>query len=260
LEALDSNGLTFSDLADPSAVVYVTDSLSAATPWMVNSVAAFLVLLAAWYGWRWTSLLVPLWAGLIAVLAPVVTGHVLVGPNHDVGSDAAVFQTIAAFLLFGTIAVGALRVASGRLLHPVVLRRTVIIAAVCLPVLILTQAALVPFTLAGTPITGSATGYFLLTQSACLLALIVIVTAGVRRARRGRLREGHVRRLMLAGFAVAVVWAGVATAESLVPPPQYFADTSIAQVYLGFETPLAPKAYNILTQWRPNVLFLGVAA
>src|SRR5699024_7231369 len=210
--------------------------------------------------WLATSLLVPLWRGLLAVLARVVTGHVLVGPKLDVGSDAAVFQTIAAFLLFGTIAVGALRVASGRLLHPVVLRRTVIIAAVCLPVLILTQAALVPFPLAGTPITGSATGYFLLTQSACLLALIVIVTAGVRRARRGRLREGHVRRLMLAGFAVAVVWAGVATAESLVPPPQYFADTSIAQVYLGFETPLAPTAYNILTQWRPNVLFLGVAA
>src|SRR5699024_12370751 len=51
LEALDSNGLTFSDLADPSAIVYVTDSLSAATPWMVNSLAALLVLLPAWCGW-----------------------------------------------------------------------------------------------------------------------------------------------------------------------------------------------------------------
>lgn len=260
LEALNSNGLTFSDLADPRAIVYVSDSLSAATPWMVNSVAALLVLLAAWYGWRWTSLLMPLWAGLIAVLAPVLTGHVLVGPNHDIGSDAAVFQTIAAYLLFGTIAVGALRVASGRLLHQVVLRRTALIATVCLPVLIMAQAALVPFTLAGTPITGSATGYFLLIQSACLLALIVVVTAGVRRARRGGLREHHVRQLFLAGFTVTAVWAAVATAESLVPPPQYFADTSIAQVYLGFETPLPPTAYNILTQWRPNVLFLGVAA
>src|SRR5699024_1106019 len=50
LEALASNGLTFTDLADPSAIVYFTDSPSAATPWMVNSVAALFLLLAAWYG------------------------------------------------------------------------------------------------------------------------------------------------------------------------------------------------------------------
>src|SRR5699024_1947249 len=135
----------------------------------------------------------------------------------------------------GHTSIVAFIVASLRLRHPVVLRRTVLIAAVCLPVLIMAQAALVPFTLAGTPITGSATGYFLLIQSACLLALIVIVTAGVRRARRGGLRERHVRQLFLAGFTVTAVWAAVGTAESLVPPPQYFADTSIAQVYLGFE-------------------------
>jgi len=44
------------------------------------------------------------------------------------------------------------------------------------------------------------------------------------------------------------------------PPPQYFVPTSIEQVFMGFEVPDAPTLGVLFGQWRPNLLFLGIAA
>src|SRR5699024_3371620 len=64
--------------------------------WTVTFVGAAILWLCAYWGTRWTTLLPGLWAGLIAALAPVVVGQLLVGPNHDIGSDAGALQTLAA--------------------------------------------------------------------------------------------------------------------------------------------------------------------
>ena len=66
--------------------------------------------------------------------------------------------------------------------------------------------------------------------------------------------------LLAAGLVLATAWSAVSVAMTRVPPPQYFVHASIAQVYLGFETPLPPTAEVLFTQWRPNVLFGAMAA
>src|SRR5699024_7821555 len=103
LRGLDSNGLGFEDLADPQAAIYLFEAADASAPWLFNAGAALLVAAGAWYARRWTGLLVPLFAALVGVLAPLVTGHVLVGPDHDIGGDAATIQAVAAYATFGAV-------------------------------------------------------------------------------------------------------------------------------------------------------------
>lgn len=91
-EALDANGAPLSRLGVPGAFAFLFEASYAPTAWTISLVAALVVLFAAFFADRWTGLLIPLWASAIALLAPVVSGQVLVGPDHDFGSDAAVFR------------------------------------------------------------------------------------------------------------------------------------------------------------------------
>lgn len=260
LRGLDSNGLGFAALADPRAMVYLFGAASASAPWLITATGALIVSTGAWYAHRWTGLLLPLAAALVAVLAPVVSGQVLVGPDHDIGSDAAAIQSVAAFPTFGALAVAALRVGSGRLLDAPMLPRLLRMTVAGLTVISATEAPFARYTLAGTAPTASVTGWFLLLRAALLAGLAITVAATWWLGRRGRLRADTLAGLGAVALALVAVWCAVSVAMTRVPPPQYFAYASIAQVYLGFDTPLPPTAAALFTQWRPNVLFAAMAA
>ena len=260
LRGLDSNGLTFADLSNPQAAIYLFEAASASAPWLINVAAALVVAAGAWYARRWTGLLLPLAAALVAVLAPVVSGHVLVGPGHDVGSDAATIQTVAAYPTLGAIAVAALRVGSGRLLAPAMLSRLLRLSVAGLAVMVTTEVPFVLFTLAGSPPTASVTGWFLIVRTILLVSLVAVVATGWWLGQGGLLRARVLAVLLAAGLVLATAWSAVSVAMTRVPPPQYFVHASIAEVYLGFETPLPPTAQVLFTQWRPNVLFGAMAA
>ncbi|WP_300594031.1 cytochrome c oxidase assembly protein [Microbacterium sp.] len=258
-QVLDANGTPLERLAIPGAFAFLYEASTEPMAWTISFVAAMIVFFVAFFADRWTSLLIPLWAAVIAVLAPVVSGQVLVGPDHDFGGDAAVFQTLAVFVFFGAVAVAAVRVASGRLVAPLTLRRLFLIGAVALPVMVGVDVILAVFTLAGTPVTGSLTGWLLLARGVCVLIVIGATATGWWLWRRARLRAHHLSALFtIAGLAVAG-WVGVAVAMTRQPPPQYFVPTSISQVFMGFEVPDAPTLDVLVTQWRPNLLFLGIA-
>lgn len=259
-EALDSNGTPLERLATPGALPYLWEASYAPKAWTISFLAALIVFFVSFFAERWTGLLIPLWATGIAVLAPVVTGQVLVGPDHDFGSDAAIFQTVAVNAFFGAIAVAAVRVVSGRLVSPLALRRLFRIGAIALPIVIVSDVVIAVFKLAGGSIIRSLTGWLILAGFACLIVLAVAFVAAAVLARRGKLRAGHITSILSVTAVAVAGWTGVGVTMTRQPPPQYFVPTSIEQVFMGFEVPDAPTLTVLFGQWRPNLLFLGIAA
>ncbi len=259
-EALDASGAPLSRLALAEALPFLWEASAAPQAWTISFVAAVIVLIASFLAERWTGLLIPLWATAIALLAPVVSGQVLVGPNHDVGSDAAIVQTIAGTAFFGAIVLALVRVLSGRLVPAVTLRRLFWIGAVALPVLLVTDILIGLFLLAGSSPFASLTGVLLLARSGALLLLGATFLLGVVRARRGALRASHITALLLLSALLIAARLGIEVAMTRQPPPQYFVPTSISQVFMGFDVADAPSLLVLFTHWRLNLLFLCIAA
>ncbi|WP_449276615.1 cytochrome c oxidase assembly protein [Leucobacter sp. GX24907] len=257
--ALDSNGMPFSRAAQPGAFSTLWGAVDAPRAWTVTFVATLLIFFASMFASRWTGLLIPLWASVFAILAPVVTGQVLVGPAHDLGGDAAVFQSLTTFALFGAVLVAAIRVALGELLPVETLRRAATLAAIGMPVILITDVVIALFKLAGSAPWESLTGRFIVARLVLWAALAAIWGLAVVLWRRGRLRAQLIAGLLAAAAFAIGVWIAVAVAMTRMPPPQYFVPTSIQQVFMGFEVPDAPTLAVLFTQWRPNLLLLGTA-
>lgn len=259
-EALDSNGTPLARLADPGALPFLWEASYAPQAWTISLLAALIVLSASFFVRRWTGLLVPLWATVIAMLAPVVSGQVLVGPDHDFGSDAAIFQVVIGNAFLGSVLVATMRVVSGRLVPLVTLHRLFAFGAVALPVLVGTDAVITVFELAGSGITASLTGWLFLAGFGGLAVIAGGLVVAAVLARAGRLRSGSLTTLLVVSSLAVLGRVGVGAAMTRQPPPQYFVPTSIEQVFLGFEVPDAPTVRVLFGQWRPNLLFLGIAA
>lgn len=259
LSGLDASGVPLYRLDEPGALGYVYAASDAPAAWTVVAVAGLVVFVGAQLATRWTGLVVPLWAALAGLLAPVVTGQVLVGPEHDLGGDAATLQTLAIALSAGPLLVAALRSATGRLVDPTVLVRLFRLLAVLLPVALAAQAVLGWFRFAGTSPFASVTGWQVAGQWACLLLLAGAGVPAARLWRSARLREHHVAGLLAAAAVTVVAWTGVGVAMTRIPPPVYFVPTSISQVFMGFDLPDPPTAEALWSHWRANLLFAVLA-
>ncbi|SEE14694.1 cytochrome c oxidase assembly protein [Ruania alba] len=258
-EMFDSSGVPFARLGEPGAVQVLYEASAFPQAWTVAAAAAMVVFVMSMFADRWTGLLIPLWASIFGVLAPVVVGQILVGPNHDFGSDAGIYQALVAPAVFGLMVVATIRVLSGRPIAPEILARLCVTIAVLLPVLIAADALLAWFKLAGSGLFDSVTGWQILLRATGWLIAGTTICAAWASWRRGRLTAHRMTGLLLISTAAAGVWLGVSAAMTRIPPPQYFAPTSITQIYLGFEAPDEPTLEVLFTQWRPNLLFLVVA-
>jgi putative copper resistance protein D len=256
---VDASGIPLARLAEPGALAFLYQASYLPGAWTVTFVAAMMVCAAAWFVFRWSGLLVPLWASIFGLLAPVVVAQVLVGPDHDFGGDAAVFQTLAVNVCFGVIVVATLRVASGRMVPIASLRRLFVIVAVGLPVVVVTDLVVATFKLSGTGLLASGTGWQILGRWFVLAVLIALAVVAAGGWRRGRLSDRRIARLLTAATIGMAAWVGIGVAMTRIPPPQYFVPTSISQVFMGFEVPAAPTFGVLFTAWRPNLLFLGIA-
>jgi cytochrome c oxidase assembly factor CtaG len=259
-EAADSNGIAVTKLVQPHAFVNLYSSSDYPRAWQVSFLAAASIFVCSFMLVRWTHALAPLALSLVAVLAPVVVGPVLVGPDHDVGGDSAVYQTLAINIVLGAVVVQCLRAAAGRVVHDVSLRRLVRLGLIGLPVVAIAEIVLLRVKLAGSPLLGSATGWFGLSRLLC-----VAVLAGLLWWLHSTLRSGRPSRVGVGTWleiAALVVGAFVAcqVAQTRVPPPVFFVETSINETLLGFDYTRGPGVGAFLTQWRPNVLFLVLGA
>lgn len=257
VDAADKNGQPLLRLLEPGALAYLVDASYFPKAWIVTALlaaAAFLVLL---FADTWRGLLVPLWCVVIGSLAPVVVGQILVGPNHDFGSDAGMLQSLALGALAGTVWVLAARVASGRLLRPETLRRAFGVLSGLWVVVVLAEAVLIPFKLQG-PAGDNPTWMLLVARLAVFLAVGgALLAAWLRRA---HLSDRLLVRLLATGSVLSAAALGLTMALERVPPPQYFLDSSIMTIFFGFDLTRAPDALVLFTTWRPNVLFVVLAA
>ncbi|MBN9188465.1 cytochrome c oxidase assembly protein [Microbacterium sp.] len=256
VDAADANGASLSQLFIPGGLAYLIQATYLPAAWIVVFLLMTTVTICIQFAQRWTGLLVPLALSALSLLAPVVVGQVLVGPDHDYGSDAATFQTLAAAALFGTIVVLALRVAGGRLLRPVTLRRTWLVSAGSWTIIVLSDVVITLFKLAGP---GGTNPTALLIGLRALVLIAVGAVLVVLWLRRNALTDRTIRVALTLGVVSAAGYAGLTAAMLRVPPPVYFTPTSIEQLYFGYDLPGAPTFAALAVQWRPNILFLGIA-
>lgn len=247
---LNSSGVSPAELAEPGRLDYAVAASNSTGAYILRFAAAAIVAIVSVFASKWTTLLIGLWASAFGVLIPVAIGQVLVGPAHDWGSDAGYLQAIASFPLLGTLAVAAFLTIAGREITEPTWRRVVNIAVVTLPVMLVTDLVLAWFKTQGTTLLGSITGWLIVARWVCLalLALAVVLL-------RGRTRGWALLLAMLAGAG----WLAATVTMMREPPPQYFVETSVAEVFIGFDTPEAPTVISMFTQWRPNLLLGAIA-
>ena len=257
-EMLSKNGFPFSRLTG-GAWSFLYEASAFPKAWTVSLVAALVTFFVSMVVERWTGLLIPLWATCFGVLAPVAVGQILVGPEHDFGWDAGVYQTLVTNAVFGVLLVAAFRVASGRLIAPEMLIRMFKALAVALVVTVAADVLLAWFKLAGTGLLDSVTGWQVVSRGVLLAILVGVLAVGWFVWHRRRLVECQVSVLIMVATIAISGWVGVTAAMTRIPPPQYFVPTSISQVFLGFEVDAAPTTLVLFTHWRPNILFLVLA-
>lgn len=255
LEMLDSSGLPPSQLSEPNAIPFLYEASAFPKAWTVTLIAALLTWIASVFAERWTGLLIPLWASCFGILAPVVVGQILVGPNHDLGGDAGAYQSLLTNAAFGVVLVAIMRVATGRPIAPEIMTRIFWILAVALPVVAASDLLLAWFKLAGTGLLDSVTGWQIIGRWA-FLGIFVAAYLGWRVLGKRRLSATWPALAATVGIAG---WVGMTAAMTRFPPPQYFVPTSISQVFMGFEVEVPPTVLVLLTNWRPNLLFLLLA-
>lgn len=260
MECFDASGVPLERGLEPGAIVFLYGASYAPLAWTITALGATVTLMTSMFAVRWAGLLIPLWCSAIGLLAPVVSGQILVGPDHDFGGDAAVFQTLAVAVLLGTWLVCAIRVGLRRMPDPEFVRRQMRIAFVALPVIAATDVIITVFKLAGTSLTTSITGWLIIGRWAFLALQILATVIIAGRWRKATLRAEHIVRASVLAAVGAVGWIALTVAMTRQPPPQYFVPTSIEQVFMGFEVSDPPSLAVLFTQWRPNILFLALAA
>ena len=178
--------MTLAALNDPGQMGFALTGTFYPAAWLIVAVAAFIVFAVSLLAESWAAHAVSLWIGMIAILAPVVISQVLVGPNHDLGEDAAIIQTPLAAVVLGLLAAGVLL----ELVHPHcgALARMARSKLMWVGVIVIACADVVisVFKLAGTPLLDSTTGWQLLTRWAALAVIVIaLLAAASAKARDG---------------------------------------------------------------------------
>jgi putative copper resistance protein D len=222
---------------------------------MVVAVCSAAIYACTWFMSAWWHLVVPLAAALLGNLAPVLVGPVLVGPNHDFAGDAAIVLTCLTAAFGGSTVVLFLRQARAREISSIALHRWARLGSAGVPAMICAELVIVWFKLAGTSPVGGLTGALSIARLTCLAILGAAVLATRRAEARGGL-DG--RWLSLGAFAV-LAGVGAEAAMTRFLSPQFLVETSISQVYLGFDLPDPPSFSTLTTDLRPNLLFMVIA-
>ncbi|WP_375388829.1 cytochrome c oxidase assembly protein [uncultured Amnibacterium sp.] len=262
VDAADAGGQPLSRLLVPGAAGYLVSASALPTAWIVTAVLAAAIAVGAFLAHSWQALAALLAVALVAVLPPVVVTQVLVGPNHDFGSDAGIVGTPAAAVLVGLVAVLRHRLTRGPLPGPVSLRRSWVVLAIAWVACLAAEVVLALFELVGSPLLGTPTAWLLVARFALLAVLLLPIARGLR-ATGAVAAPADARRASATWSGLALLLAALLVAVGLVlsriPPPQYFVPTSPNQIVFGYDLVSPPTLAVLALDWRPNLLFLLVS-
>ncbi|HEU0256485.1 MAG TPA: cytochrome c oxidase assembly protein [Microbacteriaceae bacterium] len=253
VDGADQEGLSLSKLFTPGALGYLITASYLPGAWIASTCCAGVVFVASWLVHRWTSVAFLAAVTALAGLAPVMVGQVLVGPNHDFASDATIFATPAAAILFGAPVAMLARWHAVGPPGPQTIRRLRRLVFWCAGVAAAGDGITYWVQSAGRPLT-SATGLLFLPRIIVPLAAVAIFFVIPRRLRRG------LRRFQLAGLAAACALAlGVTDAMVRIPPPVFFGPTDAQDQYLGYSVNAPLNPASLFLGARVNILFLVMA-
>ncbi|HET9656463.1 MAG TPA: cytochrome c oxidase assembly protein [Kineosporiaceae bacterium] len=231
--------------------------------WPVVLICAGLILVTtlsgrSWPGW---TLLLPVAA--VGVVAPLMVGQVLIGPDHDFAGDATAVGAPVAAAWFGVTGVLLLS-PPGAGEGEEELRRYLRLARGCWPVVLGSLLVVAAVETAGTGPVASTTGRLCAVQVGLLLAFGLLLVRGLRSGtgagEPGRGGDPARTRLPAVSALLAGGYLAVDLARLWVPPPSYGAPTSVAQTFLGYDLREAPGLSELALHWRPNLLFCTLAA
>ena len=264
VDAADASGAPLSRLLEPGALPYLVQASYLPGAWIVVTMLALTIFCAANIVQTWMASLVLAVLAALALLTPVLVTQVLVGPNHDLGGDAAMLGTPALAMWRGASVAMVLGWRSGRTSSPLAVVRFTILSLCCAVTVAASQLVIAAFELAGSSPFASPTGLLFLVNFAILAALAVLGARPLRRhltaqSQPDTAATGEVPGRLIAASVLLVVSLGVTVMMTRIPPPQYFVPTSIEQLFLGFEVPEAPTLGVLITAWRLNVLFAVMA-
>ncbi len=225
-------------LAAPGAFLASVGALQEPAGFLVSAVAAGVVAVMCLVTFSWRTAVGALGPALLAVLAPIVTGHAAsAGAGHDIVLDSAVLTGVAGAAWLGTAAAVARHRALRRPDDAVVTRRARRVALVCAPVAvaggIVVDAYLVH---------GGWTGTYGVLAVAELLLLVLAAAPLAARLPAG----WTVTALGLAGVAAALTASGL--------PPGLLRAASPQETLIGFDLPGPPGALTVLLHGRVSVL------
>lgn len=260
VDGADSSGFSLAHVLDPGAFTYLIQASYLPGAWIVTSLCALAVLVGIRLARHWAAGLALLAVAFVGVLGPVLVTQVLVGPNHDFGSDAAIYAVPAETVFFGVTAVLTYRLLARKAIWAQTIERYRRVAAVCWGTMVLFGGVEAWFFVNGSAPFASATGW-LLTAWFALLAALGALQLGLRGLPGADVREARakVRRIGVVAVVVMATMGGLEIAMSRVPPPNYFTPTSIMQLFFGYDVNATPTPEVLALDWRLNTFFFVVS-
>ncbi|NMO92654.1 cytochrome c oxidase assembly protein [Actinomycetospora sp. TBRC 11914] len=226
-------------LGTPEAFLASVGALEEPAGFLVAAVAAGVVAVMCRVTFSWRTAVGALVPALLAVVAPVATGHVAsVGAGHDIATDAAVLTAVALAAWFGTTVALDRHRARRRPDGEVVARRTRDVARVAAPAAFAGLVVVDLYLVRG----GWTTLYGLVAG-----ATLVLVVAAALPLVLPRLPVGWT----VTALGLAAVTTGLA-ASGL--PPGLLRPASAQETLLGFDLPGPPTVLGLLGPGRVNVL------
>lgn len=246
LVAAENNGV--SALVAIRALVPFISATQPAQAWFIPAAIALVITITARRIRKVGAAVFVLVIGLVWQLAPVVTGNVSVGADHDFGTDAAIWASIAAAIGIASALAAWLttdadddRSRGRRVLWTLAIAGTVVVAG---------RIVVGWYELAGSsPLD---TGYGLFTTALIVVWIVVTLRAwiGVRAGVRSRGR-------VAIDLALLVVATGLQTVLAHMAPPRFTEPQTSAQInFLGYEVPDAPTLATLILPGRPNLLLV----
>ncbi|MDI9929706.1 cytochrome c oxidase assembly protein [Rhodococcus sp. IEGM 1354] len=265
--ASDATGVSVFDVLRRGALFDVIEPNEAPKAWIVTTILALIVTVATRWTFTWVSVALSGAVAAVGILPVVVIGNAGQGRHHDVMTSAAIVAVIALATLTGLTFSVALHLERdrGRPSSTAasdtssMLRRFRAVSAACLAAMAVTTPVLAWTLLKDSAITKTVYGLLFLC-AAMSFAMCCSALLACFPSRGSSSRSGRAGWLATAGGCSSIaVWVFLSNMAIRPAPTFYTTDSTIYDVFLGYEPPGPPSASDFLTFWRFDFLIGGAA-